>query len=240
MARTRRTSPIGKSTFLDFCYKRDVLFRMVGDARHLVVLDHHKTAEADLAGFEDDCTENDVPFPTIVFDMEKSGARLAWEHFYPSKPAPWLVGYVEDRDLWRWALPYSKEISAYLATRPRTFAEWDDLNDIPGPGYRGSDTRVDQGSAILQYQAQLVEAICKTAREVTLAGIKILTATTSCLFSEVAGGSAPIVLSAAWFNRSDGRSSGRSGLATDSTFRPWPGTTGADTRRRLGSRKIPR
>lgn len=37
----------------------------------------------------------------------------------PSR-APWPVRYIEDRDLWRWALPCSREVNAYLGTIPYT------------------------------------------------------------------------------------------------------------------------
>ena len=40
--------------------------------------------------------------------MEKSGARLAWEHFYPNEPLPWPLRHVEDQDLWRFALPATR------------------------------------------------------------------------------------------------------------------------------------
>lgn len=89
---------------VDFSYPRDVLLDMHARAKSLKVLDHHKTAAEDLAGL-----------PFCVFDMNRSGAGLAWDEFH-GKPRPWIVDYVEDRDLWRWALPHSKPVNAYLQT----------------------------------------------------------------------------------------------------------------------------
>ena len=61
---------------LDFSYPKDVLYKMAETAK-VVVLDHHKTAQADLEGVE-----------FAKFDMTKSGAVLAWEYFHPNSPTP--------------------------------------------------------------------------------------------------------------------------------------------------------
>ena len=75
--------------------------RLAARAGSTRVLDHHATAAEDLAG---------LPFVTI--DLDRSGAVLAWEHFHPGRPVPLLLRYVQDRDLWRWALPRSREVNA--------------------------------------------------------------------------------------------------------------------------------
>jgi hypothetical protein len=61
-----------KVYLLDFSYKRPVLETMSLVAEKIIILDHHKTAQADLHdfGFGSNISS--------VFDMEKSGARLAW------------------------------------------------------------------------------------------------------------------------------------------------------------------
>lgn len=46
----------------------------------------------------------------IRFDLDRSGAAIAWEHFNRDA-APDLIRYVEDRDLWRWSLPDSEAVS---------------------------------------------------------------------------------------------------------------------------------
>lgn len=67
----------------------------------IVVLDHHESAWEALQGF----TRG-----VLRFDMHKCGAMLTWEYFYPGKPAPALVRYAQDRDLWNFELPFSEEI----------------------------------------------------------------------------------------------------------------------------------
>jgi len=100
---------------LDFSFKRD-LMRLLDSKCPVVVLDHHKTAQADCDGL-----------PFCRFDMDRSGAGMAWDHFNEGQPRPWLVNYVEDRDLWRFALPHSQEVNALIRSTEQTFGAWDDL-----------------------------------------------------------------------------------------------------------------
>ena len=110
----------GRDVFvLDFSFPRPQLESMRRAANSLTILDHHKTAQEDL---------ND--FPGAIFDMTKSGARLAWEYFHPGQSIPKLQAYVEDRDLWNWALPESTDFLAYLDTLPFDFRAWDDLAHV--------------------------------------------------------------------------------------------------------------
>lgn len=108
----------GKPVLLvDFSYKRDVVERLKRVAWNLTILDHHKTAAAELEGIADNNTE-------VVFDMNRSGAGIAWDHLVPNQPRPLLVNYVEDRDLWRRSLPHQADINAAIATLPFTFEAW--------------------------------------------------------------------------------------------------------------------
>jgi oligoribonuclease NrnB/cAMP/cGMP phosphodiesterase (DHH superfamily) len=66
----------------------------------------------------------------VHFDLAKSGARLAWEFFFPDAPLPDLVRYVEDRDLWNWQFPESAAYLAALDMEPQDFARWSALADF--------------------------------------------------------------------------------------------------------------
>ncbi|MBM2810911.1 MAG: phosphohydrolase [Chloroflexi bacterium] len=124
---------------LDFSYPRETLLRMKDDAASLLVLDHHKTAEADLEGL-----------PFCVFDMERSGAGITWDHLAaegdPPPKRPWLVDVVEDRDLWRYRFgDQTRHTASYMATVPMTFDAWDDLAN------GGLDAAAAKGAAIQSY-----------------------------------------------------------------------------------------
>ena len=105
---------------VDFSWKRADMERIASQTTSIYVLDHHKTAEAELA-----------ELPYAYFDMNRSGAQLAWDHCFPAnQPRPWYVDYVADRDLWRWHLPESKTVSAYLMALPHTIDAWAALDSI--------------------------------------------------------------------------------------------------------------
>lgn len=111
---------------VDFSYKRPVLEAMREKAASILILDHHKTAEADLNG---------LPGITTVFDMNRSGARITWDHFFPDAPPPQILLHVEDRDLWRFALPFTREIQANIFSFPYEFETWDKLMELPAEAH---------------------------------------------------------------------------------------------------------
>jgi len=130
----------GKNVLIvDFSYKRPVLEAMAESARTIVVLDHHETAEKELTGFNRvsgyvdgihhllERAAGPARNVLVAFDMALSGAMLAWIFCHQAKTPPRLVCYVEDRDLWKFALPFSREISAYLSSRRRFFDTWDEI-----------------------------------------------------------------------------------------------------------------
>lgn len=105
---------------VDFSYKRAVLLAMIEQAACLLILDHHKTAEADLADLPGHNT-------VAIFDMTRSGAMLAWDYFFQDKLPPVLFDHIQDRDLWQFKLRGTREITAALYSHPMEFAVWDDL-----------------------------------------------------------------------------------------------------------------
>lgn len=101
---------------VDFSYKRPIMERIVKESKSVLVLDHHKTAEEDLAGLDG---------ATVVFDMNRSGAGITWDYFYPGVPRPPIVFHVEDRDLWRFSNPMTRPIQAAIFSYEYTFENWD-------------------------------------------------------------------------------------------------------------------
>ena len=110
---------IGKDVVLvDFSYKRREMENIVDRAASVLVLDHHKTAEAALA---------DLPGATVVFDMDRAGSMIAWDHYFPGEKPPELLNHIQDRDLWRFALPWTREIQATVFSYAYEFDIWDRL-----------------------------------------------------------------------------------------------------------------
>lgn len=134
---------------VDFSYPREVIERIAGLAANLLVLDHHVTAQATLQGL-----------PYAYFDMRKSGSVLAWEWAH-QESVPWLLQYIQDKDLWEWHLPLSREINAALASYPFEFETWDTFCQ---------DALKIEGQAILRFEKALVEKFVNEAVLVSFAG----------------------------------------------------------------------
>lgn len=99
------------------------------------------------------------------FDMTRSGAGLAWDFFHPGIPRPELIGHIEDRDLWRFALPNTREIQAALFSHPYDFAVWDAL--------MAADLQVlaTEGRAIeRKHHKDIAELVKVCQRRMTIAG----------------------------------------------------------------------
>ena len=204
---------------LDFSYKRPVMLDIASRAKLVTVLDHHKTAEKELEKLSFiDGHPNEETNVYCKFDMTKSGARLTWQHFYGQSgmTAPWLVDYTEDRDLWLWKLPLSKEVNAALSSYPRTFEQWSKWAEF------GTVPPVEmkiEGSAILRYQQQTVDSQAANAVEIEMDGYRVLSVNATVLISEIGEKLAKDrPFSATWFARNDGvkvwslRSRGESGI----------------------------
>jgi hypothetical protein len=188
---------------LDFSYKRAVLNQMLEFARSLQVIDHHKTAAVDLAGF-----------PYATFDMERSGASMAWDMLMGLAPSgrrcgsadgfgagarPWIVDYVEDRDLWRFALPESREVSAYIGVTPMTFFHWDRM------AAEGVEEAKRAGRGVMSYVDWYVDAMKPHARLMELAGhvVPVVNAPFASV-SELVGALAEgHPFAAGWYQRAD-------------------------------------
>ena len=108
---------------LDFAFGPELLSAIDAQAARLLLLDHHKSAAEQLAGFECRCG-------AVHFDMHKSGARLAWDYFFPEQPLPDLVRFVEDRDLWTWQYAQTAGFVAALDLEPFDFARWSEIADF--------------------------------------------------------------------------------------------------------------
>jgi oligoribonuclease NrnB/cAMP/cGMP phosphodiesterase (DHH superfamily) len=164
----------GKDVWLvDFTYPREVMIeKIIKPSMRTTILDHHKTAEADLKDILGEVWNSGLQRQgdKVVFDMHRSGAGILYDELareYGKKagthiPQPngrslWIVDYVEDRDLWNWKLPNSKEVSAFVSSVPMTFAEWDAIQAL---GY----SRVSEGGrSILRYIDNYGDKACDNA-----------------------------------------------------------------------------
>ncbi len=139
---------------LDFSYPRTWLEDWVQNYRiEVTVLDHHATAQAELEGLS-----------YAKFDMAKSGAVLAWEHFHPIEDVPEFILYLQDRDLWRFHLPYSREVSAALGSYPLDFRLWAEKGWHFDPFDNKMGALKWEGAACLRLKTQQVDNMARHVR----------------------------------------------------------------------------
>lgn len=163
---------------LDFSFPKEELIKANGLAKEIKILDHHQTAEKDL---------KDLSF--AHFDMSQSGAMLAWKYFHPNKPIPKLIEYIQDRDLWTFLLPYSKEVNSSIQSNDLNsdclYVFESLLNQMEDPSY--IDQMKSEGSAILRAQKQAVDlAINRSCLLISLGGYDIPACNSSIYESEIA------------------------------------------------------
>jgi len=154
---------------LDFAFSNSITKKMIDDASGLIVIDHHKSAMVEL---------HDIS--NTHFDMTKSGAILSWEFFHPGKEPPKFISYIQDRDLWKWELPYSKEFSAAFDMIPFEFEEFEKFEDDSV-----FDDAVKRGSYILAYSKTVVKKVCDQAQHRKIDGKDILVVNSSHWMSEI-------------------------------------------------------
>jgi oligoribonuclease NrnB/cAMP/cGMP phosphodiesterase (DHH superfamily) len=133
----------------DFSFKPDVLRELGTKAQSIVILDHHKTAQEDLAAFIAAVPNGQYfdhlavgesgwfnkpgafGYSNIVahFDMEHSGAALTWQFCFPDEPMPVMLQFIEDRDLWRFKLRETRAFWLYLRSFAYDFDVWTTIAD---------------------------------------------------------------------------------------------------------------
>jgi len=147
----------GKNVYiLDFSFSREKLIKLSESAARLVVLDHHKTAQAELSDLE-----------FAAFDMNKSGASMAWEYFNTGKEKPLLIRYVEDRDLWRNSLPNCNEIRAVIESTDFDFNAFDRL--FFDMSLR-LESVVESGRSMMKYKEFCIRTLMKKACDMEIDG----------------------------------------------------------------------
>tara|TARA_Y100000310_G_scaffold63424_1_gene58828 strand:- start:893 stop:1816 length:924 start_codon:yes stop_codon:yes gene_type:complete len=154
---------------LDFSFDNTTTKKMIEDSEGLIVIDHHKSAIVEL---------HDIS--NTHFDMTKSGAMLSWEFFHPGKEPPKFIRYIQDRDLWKWELEYSKEFSAAFDMVPFDFEEFEKFEDDSV-----FDDAAKRGSYILAYSKTVIKKVCEKASSRKYNDLDVLVVNSSHWMSEI-------------------------------------------------------
>lgn len=161
---------------LDFSFTFETLMKVKEKVGKILVIDHHKTAQKDLS-----------EFPDKFYDNTKSGAWLTWEYFFPDKPIPLFIEYVQDHDLFKFESPNSKEIRAYFRSFDFSLENCEMFNGLLNYDHPDEKIRIDgsygyvvtEGEAILRHEEQQVKKAVESAKEIMVCGHKILACNSS-------------------------------------------------------------
>lgn len=142
---------------VDFAYPRPITLSLQAKSQSFIILDHHKSAQEELLGLK-----------FALFNLQKSGAMLAWEYWQGKQP-PALVCYVQDRDLWQKQLPFTEEVHIALTTMPQTFQQWQILAEKSD----FVDYMVNIGKPLLAERQATIEAIARQPDWIEIAGYQV-------------------------------------------------------------------
>lgn len=161
--------------FVDFCYPQELMDGYLKHAGSLTVLDHHEGV-ADVI----------QRMPQFRYTSEHSGAVIAWEFFHPDQPVPKLLQYIEQGDLYKFALPDSEPVLAYVYTVPHTFSAWSNLaQELEQPE---SFERIRAlGAGFAEHKGIIVEQIMRMAELVEFEGYRCYLASCSKQFTSQVG-----------------------------------------------------
>lgn len=152
----------GRDVFiLDYAFDPEVLQDMGTRARSITLLDHHVSAQKRLAGLQLACCAR------LHFDLQRSGAVLAWEHFHPQRPLPFMFRAIQARDLWTWDEPDASSFLASLDLMPMDFGAWKSVLDMePAELAR----LIERGAAMEAKFAALCESIAQKPSAISIDG----------------------------------------------------------------------
>ena len=188
---------IGRDVFiLDFSFAPATLRTMASMAHRVHLIDHHVSAQQPWAAvlkFREDgmaCYRDpDLPLD-LDFNLNKSGARLAWEHFQAGVPCPLALQHIEDQDLWRFQLPGTRAFCRALRLSAFDFPTWEriiqDAHAPDSPRYR---SMLAQGEAIENFCALEVQRLAESqlVMPAILQNVTGLAINASALFSSDLG-----------------------------------------------------
>ena len=128
---------------VDFSIQPELIQELLANGVAVIWIDHHVSAynmykEAGMLDISDSPDDEHVyEFTNYSYNVEKSGATLCWEYFQQTFGRhaiykPLLLDYIEDRDLWRFKLAGSREISQEIFSWEYTIENWDRLMSASG------------------------------------------------------------------------------------------------------------
>lgn len=169
----------GRDVYLvDFSYRRAVVEQMLDAASSITLIDHHKTAIDDL---EPLIRNKDIG---ALVSLEHSGAVLAWmwTHGGSLDGMPPLLAHIEDRDLWRFALPGTRAIQANVFSHPYDFEAWNALMATPTINLLAGGEAIER-----KHHKDIAELVAVCKRRMNISGYDVWVASLPYTLASDAG-----------------------------------------------------
>jgi len=146
---------------IDYTYDAPIIKKLIKDNIRVTAIDHHVSQE-----------EATMLTEHYSYDVKHSAAPLAWQYFHPGKPVPALLRYIEDRDIWKWAVPHSREMLMLVDLAEFDFKTWSVLaKELDDPRTRA--THLKKGALLELHYRSLYQKLLPNAELVKFAGKKI-------------------------------------------------------------------
>lgn len=150
----------------DFSYPEDVLREMAKVATSIVVLDHHRSSAAAFRKLFDEGLIRGE------HDETRSGAHLTWEYVWGNRHAPRLIEHIQDRDLWKFEMEGTREVTATVASVGQDEAAWLGIGKALESGRAHEVIR--EGAAILrQRDVDMASVIRAGQRDMIIGGHRV-------------------------------------------------------------------
>lgn len=149
--------PKGADLYIvDFCYPMEALVKAAKQARKIIVLDHHISAQEAYQAYQGEIPDN----LQLNFNMQQSGCRMTWHYFQGELEPPKLLLHIEDHDLWRHELAHTEEImKALFIRRPIAFNAFEKIK---------LETLHREGRVLLKQHKQMVKGLLNSRHSITL------------------------------------------------------------------------
>ena len=126
---------------------------------NILILDHHLETQQNL-----------VNRPGVVVDLNRSGAMIAYQHYFEDDNPPLLYQYVQDCDLSTWALENTQEINAVIAACKQNWDSWRKLEHELENNFA---EQVQWGQIIVNHHRHLSQEAVESAFFTTIGGFSV-------------------------------------------------------------------
>ena len=149
--------------------------KSLAEKNKVILIDHHLSSK-EIANY----------LPGSLHDLNRSGATLSWQYFHSDKKIPRFVLHIEDMDIWKFKLPFTKEITAALELYDFDFKMWDKMAKIfENKNNKKALEIIKEGKTILKYQDALINKLIERGREVIFEGYESFAVNSPVLISEI-------------------------------------------------------